>query len=104
MAGIKVDPDWVSGYGGTVSAAADRLADGAGVLDTAPLGPEAFGELGRTVRTAEAYQRASTALREQLARGVEALNAAAESLNEVAEQYRTSDDDGVVTLRRSGGE
>lgn len=104
MAGVTVDPDWVSGYGTVVSAAADRLADGAAVLDTAPLGPEAFGELGRTVRTADAYQRASTALRGQLARGVDALAAAAESLGDVAEKYRASDDDGVVVLRRSGGE
>ncbi len=104
MAGIKVDPDWIVDYAKTVSAAAGRLSDGATVLDTAPLGPEAFGELGRTVRVADAYQRASTALRAQLTRGVEALTSAGESLEDVAGKYRTSDDDGVVALRRTGGE
>ncbi|GAA4443702.1 hypothetical protein GCM10023148_50750 [Actinokineospora soli] len=104
MAGIKVDPDWIGGYAGTVATAAGELSDGAAVLDTAPLGPEAFGELGRTVRIADAYQRASTALRGQLNRGVESLTAAAESLGDVAEKYRASDEDGVVALRRSGGE
>jgi hypothetical protein len=104
MAAIKVDPDWVIDYAKKVSSAAGRLADGAAVLDTAPLGPDAFGELGRTVRVADAYQRASSALRAQLARGVEALTSAGESLEDVVGRYRTSDDDGVATLRRSGGE
>ncbi|MGW5053256.1 hypothetical protein [Actinokineospora sp. NPDC004072] len=104
MAVIKVDPDWVGGYAKKVAAAAAELSEGAAVLSTAPLGPEAFGELGRTVRIADAYQRASAALRGQLDRGVESLSAAAESLGKVAEQYQTSDDDGAVSLRRSGGE
>ncbi|GGS23341.1 MULTISPECIES: hypothetical protein [Actinokineospora] len=104
MAVIKVDPDWVGGYAKKVASAAAELSDGAAVLDTAPLGPEAFGSLGRTVRIADAYQRASSALRAQLDRGAESLAAAAESLTEVAGKYRTSDDDGAVALRRSGGE
>jgi hypothetical protein len=104
MAGIKVDPDWIVDYAKTAAEAAGRLSDGATVLDTAPLGPEAFGELGRTVRTAEAYQRASTALRAQLDRGVEALTSAGETLRDIADKHRASDDDGVVALRRSGGE
>lgn len=104
MAVIKVDPDWVGDYAKKVADAATELSEGATVLNTAPLGPEAFGSLGRTVRTADAYLRAAEALRGQLTRGVDALTTASENLAEVAEKYRASDDDGAVTLRRSGGE
>lgn len=104
MTVISVDPDWVSGYAKKVSTAAGELAKGADLLRAAPLGPEAFGSLGRANRVTDAYTRAAEMLRSQLARGVEALEAAAESLEQVAEKYQTSDGDGAQTIKRSGRE
>ncbi|MDQ3403794.1 MAG: hypothetical protein M3548_10420 [Actinomycetota bacterium] len=102
MAAIRVDPDWVGGYAEKVAKGADDLAKGAETLRTAPLTSEAFGSLGRTVRVADAYGKASESLRAQLVRGVEALEAASASLLVVAEKYRTSDGDGAQTINRSG--
>lgn len=102
MAAIEVDPDWVAGYAKVVARAADQLSASSELLATAPLTTETFGSLGRTVRTAEAYGRASQALRWQLARGVEALAAASDGLTQVADQYKVSDDDGAHSIRRSG--
>ncbi|SDD47644.1 type VII secretion target [Actinokineospora iranica] len=102
MVAIRVDPAWVSGYAKKVAEAADELAKGAEVLNTAPLSTEAFGALGRTVRTAESYGRAAEVLRAQLTRGVEALESAAVALGQVAEKYRGSDEEGASTIKRSG--
>lgn len=102
MAAIKVDPDWISGYAKKVAENAEALGAGAEVLNTAPLTAEAFGSLGRTVRIAESYGRAAEVLRGQLTRAVEALESAADSLGQVAETYKVSDDDGVQKINRSG--
>jgi hypothetical protein len=66
-----------------------------------PLGDEAFGELGRQVRTAEAYQRAAACLSDQLTRAVETLHAASDSLNEVVSRYQGSEHDNVKSIKRA---
>lgn len=101
MAGIKINPDWVGGYAKRVARAADELDKGEDLMQTAPLGQESFGELGRTVRSADAYARASEMLRGQLSRAVEALTSASEGLREVAERYRAADDDSAHLIKRS---
>ncbi|WP_051386042.1 hypothetical protein [Actinokineospora inagensis] len=102
MAAIEVDPAWIGGYATTVATAAEELGNGADVLRTAPLTPEAFGSLGRTTRVTESYTRASELLRGQLARGVEALHAASAALTQIADKHRVSDDDGAQSITRSG--
>ncbi len=102
MAAIRVDPVWVSGYAEKVAEAADELSKGDDLMRTAPLGTEAFGSLGKSVRIADSYGRAAEVLRGQLTRGVEALEAAAASLGQVADKYQGSDDDGAQSIKRSG--
>ncbi|MGQ0839131.1 type VII secretion target [Actinokineospora sp.] len=104
MAAIRVDPEWVSGYAKKVAESADELSTSADVLGSGSLSSDAFGALGRTVRIADAYGRAAEVLRDQLTRGVEALESAAGSLTQVAEKYRVSDGDGAQAIKRSGQE
>ncbi|MFC0115022.1 hypothetical protein [Kibdelosporangium aridum] len=100
MAGVKIDPDAVAGYAKTMAAGADRL-DSTALTLNGSLGTEAFGELGRQVRTADAYSRAASTLRDQLARAIETLNAASDTLTHVAERYQSSDKDTVQTMKRA---
>jgi hypothetical protein len=101
MAGIKIDPDWVSGYAKRVARAADELDKGADLMGSAPLRHDSFGDLGRTVRSADAYARAAEMLRGQLSRAVEALTSAADGLRDVADRYRAADDDSAHLIKRS---
>lgn len=101
MAGIKINPEGVGDYAKRVAHAADELDRGADLMRTAPLGHESFGELGRAVRSADAYARAAEMLRGQLSRAVEALTSAAEELREVADRYRAADDDSAHLIKRS---
>ncbi|MBP2322502.1 hypothetical protein JOF56_002887 [Kibdelosporangium banguiense] len=101
MAGMKIDPDGVTSYAKTMTKGADQLGSAADALKGDTLGVEAFGELGRQVRTAEAYSRAASALCDQLDRAVESLHAASDSLTEVAERYLTGERDAVQQIKRS---
>jgi hypothetical protein len=100
MTGIRFDAGWVGGYAKVAESSAEALDEGLRTVNSAPLTEESFGRLGTTVRTDEAYGRAAGLLREQLARGVEALRSAADGLTKVTAGYETSDDDNVETLRR----
>jgi hypothetical protein len=100
MTGIKFDAGWVGGYAKVAESSAEALDEGLRTVNSAPLTEESFGRLGTTVRTDEAYGRAAGLLREQLARGVEALRSAAEGLTKVTGDYEGSDDDNVGTLKR----
>ncbi|MET0233679.1 MAG: hypothetical protein ABW224_03470 [Kibdelosporangium sp.] len=101
MAGVKIDPDGVTSYAKTMTKGADQLDSAADALKGDTLGVEAFGELGRQVKSAEAYLRASSTLRDQLDRAIESLHAASGSLTEVAERYISSDKDAVRKISRS---
>jgi hypothetical protein len=101
VSGVKIDPDWVTGYAKTAVKAADQLSGASDGLNGDPLGNEAFGDLGRQVHTAEAYLRASTTLRDQLTRAIETLHAASDSLNEVASRHRTNEQDSAQTIKRA---
>ena len=101
VSGVKIDPALVTGYAKTVVKAADQLSGPAGDLNGAPLGNDAFGDLGRQVRTAEAYARASATLRGQLTRAIETLHAASDSLNQVVAQYQASEHATTQTIKRA---
>lgn len=101
MAGVKIDPDGVTSYAKNLTKSADQLDSAADALNGDTLGVEAFGELGRQVKTAEAYSRAASTLRDQLNRAVESLHAAAGSLTEVAERYVSSEEDAAQKITRS---
>lgn len=101
MTGVKIDPEWVTGYAKTVVKAADQLDGAADALNGDPLGNDVFGDLGRQVRTAEAYQRASATLRDQLARAIETLHSASDGLNKVAAQFQSSEQGTAQTIKRA---
>ncbi|MBP2476180.1 hypothetical protein JOF53_005052 [Crossiella equi] len=101
MTKVRIDTDWLGGYAKQVAAAGEELRRASGALNAAPLGPEAFGELGRELRTAESYRRAADLLRGQLTRAGEALASAATELGEVIEHYRGGESDSALDLRRS---
>jgi Excreted virulence factor EspC, type VII ESX diderm len=101
VADIEVDPDWVSGYATTVGAASDELSKASDALGESPLGAEAFGELGRTARTADAYTRAATTLRDQLSRAVASLRSASDGLSAVAAQHTGQDEDSASQIKRT---
>jgi hypothetical protein len=101
VSGIEVDPAWVDGYATKVRDSADDLRKAADSLNGAALGADAFGELGRTARTADAYLRAAGTLREQLGRAVDSLSSAAEGLNSVTRRYSTDDEDSAGQINRA---
>ncbi len=100
MTGIKFDAAWVGGYAQLAGNSAGALAEGVKTMDMAPLDQESFGELGRTVHTTQAYGKAAQMLRDQLARAVEALNAASDGLAQVTAVYADADELGVQAIRR----
>lgn len=104
MAGkVRVDTDWLNGYAKQVTAAGDELGRAAGSLNTSPLGPAAFGELGREVGSAESYARAAELLRGQLNRAAELLRSAGVELGEVVSHYKGGEFDSTAGLRRTEG-
>jgi hypothetical protein len=100
VTGIKFDPAWVGGYAKLTAASADALNEGVRTMATDPLTDESFGQLGRQVRTTEAYARAAQQLRDQLARAVVALGSASAGLEQVTSRYVDSDEQGAATITR----
>lgn len=101
MSKIEVDPTRVSAYAKTTGKAATDLSGAQSELTSTHLSAEAFGELGRSVRTSEAYSKASGTLLSQLKRGVDALHAAAEGLDQVADSHRNADEDAKKHISRA---
>lgn len=100
MTGIKFDASWVGGYAKLAGNSAEALAEGAKTMGIAPLDQESFGELGRTVHTTQAYGKAAQQLREQLARAVEALNSAADGLEQVNNVYTGADESNIRVMEQ----
>ena len=101
MSAMEVDPDRVSAYAKTTGKAATDLSGAHDKLTSTHLSGEAFGELGRSVRTSEAYSKASGTLLSQLQRAVGALHAASEGLDKVADSHRGSDEDAAKHISRA---
>jgi hypothetical protein len=99
VAGIKVDPGWITGYARTVEQAGDDLTGSLDALRGTPLTSASFGELGRKIGTPTAYQAAAERLQQQLVRAADALQAAGASLRTVAREHSASDQDQAAAIR-----
>jgi uncharacterized protein YukE len=88
---IKVDPNWIADYAKTAEQAADDLASALRGLQGVPLTSAAFGEVGRVVGSAQAYNGAATTLQGQVSRAADALRAAAGNLRSVATEHSSAD-------------
>jgi hypothetical protein len=96
---VSIDPRWLELYAKRVDEAAEELAHARTELRQAPVRAQSFGELGRTLRSAEAYGRAAGMLNQQLDRACEVLASAAKGLHDVAEHYGAQDDDVVASIK-----
>jgi len=99
---IRVDLDWLRWY----AALLDRHAAEASAVRTGlregQLDDDVFGEIGRTLRTPQAYRQAAGSLLVQVDRAEEVLTAAASALRQAAEQYEGTDIDGARNLEHRG--
>jgi hypothetical protein len=100
VTGIKLDATWVGGYAKLAADSGDALAEGVKTMAIEPLTDETFGQLGRQLRTPEAYSRAASLLRGQLARAVEALHGVSDGLNEVTTVYQDTDEASRAAIAR----
>ncbi|HEX4723372.1 MAG TPA: type VII secretion target [Pseudonocardiaceae bacterium] len=103
--GIKVDPNWIAGYATTAEQAGDELASALQALRGTPLTSAAFGEVGRTVGSANAYNGAAATLQQQVSRAADALRAAAANLRTIAAAHSSVDQEHASVLKsvHSGG-
>ncbi|MFD4644092.1 type VII secretion target [Lentzea sp. NPDC058436] len=102
MAGrISVDAGWLEKYADRIDGTTDDLRRVRDVMKVSPLRPESFGEIGRTVGTAQGYARAAELLNSQLARACDTLEAAAQGLHAVAKQYGQGDDESVQAIKKA---
>jgi uncharacterized protein YukE len=99
VAGITVDPGWISGYATTVAKAGDDLAGALTALNGTPLTSAAFGEVGKQLGTAPAYQGAASTLQQQMSRAADALHAAAANLVTIAREHSSADEQQAVSIR-----
>ena len=100
MAGaIKVDPNWIADYAKTAEQAGDELATALHALRGVALTSAAFGEVGRLVGSAHAYNGAAAVLQEQVSRAADALRAAATNLRGIATEHSSADEDQASSIR-----
>lgn len=102
MDAVKVDVDWLRGYAVELDKRADEAHTVLRSLSGSPLEPEAFGELGRSLGTPQAYQRAADTLQDQLEQAEKVLGSAAKALREAADHYAGGDEDAADTLNKKG--
>jgi uncharacterized protein YukE len=99
MAGIQVDHGWIASYASTAEQAGDELAAALHTLQGSPLTAAAFGDIGRTVGSAEAYHGAAATLQQQLDRAAAALHAAARNLRTVAAEHSSVDEQQAAAIK-----
>jgi uncharacterized protein YukE len=97
---LQVDSGWLELYAKRVDDAAEELTAARGELQQTPLGTRTFGEVGRTLRSAEAYGRAAQLLHQQLDRACEVLKAAGKGLHDVAGHYGGSESEAVHAIKK----
>ncbi|MGW6449685.1 hypothetical protein [Lentzea sp. NPDC055074] len=101
MAGrISVDAEWLEKCADRIDGTTDDLRRVRDAMKVSPLRPQSFGEIGRTVGTAQGYARAAELLNSQLARACDALDAASKGLHAVALQYGRDDDESLQAIRK----
>lgn len=100
MDSVRVDVDRLQDYADGLDRRADEAQAALRSLTGRRLDPQAFGELGASLGTPAAYQRAADRLEGQLRQAERVLGAAAAALRETAEHYRGEDTDAARTLER----
>jgi hypothetical protein len=98
---ISVDAAWLEKYADRIDGTTDDLRRVRDAMRVSPLRPQSFGEIGRTVGTAQGYARAADLLNSQLARACDTLEAAARGLHAVAEQYGQGDEESVRAIKKA---
>ena len=102
MAGqIAVNPEWLESYADRIDGTTDDLRRVRDAMKVSPLRPQSFGEIGRTLGTAQGYARAAELLNAQLARACDVLDAAAKGLHEVAKHYGHHDEESVHQIKKA---
>jgi uncharacterized protein YukE len=99
---VKVDIDWLRGYATELDKRADEAEALLRSLSSRPLDPDVFGELGRSLGTPQAYQRAADSLQDQLEQAEKVLATAARALRDAADHYAGGDEDAADTLNKKG--
>ena len=99
MAGIQVDHGWIASYARTAEQAGEDLAAALRTLQGSPLTSAAFGDLGRTVGSADAYHAAAATLQQQVDRAAAALHSAAANLRTVAAEHSSVDEQQATAIR-----
>lgn len=99
MAGIRVSSDWITGYAKTAEQAGDDLAKALESLRGMPLSSAAFGDVGKQLGTADAYNGAAATLEQQVSRAADALRSAADNLRKTATHHSSSDEQAAAVLR-----
>jgi hypothetical protein len=98
---ISVDAEWLEKYADRIDGTTDDLRRVRDAMKVSPLRPESFGEIGRTVGTAQGYARAAELLNSQLGRACDALDAASKGLHAVAAQYGQGDDESLQAIKKA---
>lgn len=99
MAGIQVDHGWIASYARTAEQAGEDLAAALRTLRGSPLTSAAFGDLGRTVGSADAYHAAAATLQQQVERAAAALHSAAANLRTVAAEHSSVDERQAAAIK-----
>jgi hypothetical protein len=99
---VRVDVDWLRGYAAELDKRTDEMQATWRALTQWQLEPRAFGELGRSLRIPEAYQRAADTLLRQLRQAEAVIDAAAHALRATADHYAGQDSDAAAALDRKG--
>lgn len=97
---FKVDTGWLREYAGELTKRSDEVEAVHGALTEHQLEPEAFGELGASLGSPAAYQRAADTLLKQLEQADKVLTAAAESVGQVAGHYTDDDQSSAVAIEK----
>ena len=109
METIRADLDWLRDYAAVLERHGDRVGGVKSSLTAHELADDAFGEVGQSLQTPQAYRRAAESLLGQLDRAEEVLTASATALRQAAEHYQSTDADGAqvmvtqVMVNRAGG-
>ncbi|WP_237048236.1 hypothetical protein [Lentzea guizhouensis] len=102
MAGrITVNPEWLEKYADRIDGTTDDLRRVRDAMKVSPLRPESFGEIGRTLGTAQGYARAAELLNSQLARACDTLDAAAKGLHAVAQHHGYNEEEAEHGLKKA---
>lgn len=100
MDAMRMDVDWVDGYAKQVDQAVREINAVRDELRDQSLGGDVFGELGRTVGTADAYHDAVRLLTEQVDRAAQMLASASTGLGKATGHLAGHEDDALARIRQ----